>query len=270
MHVGLSLLTLLPAKVGGSEAYVLGVLEAFGAGAGPERTTVLVTDPVRRAYERVARGPVSLRDVPRFRYPEVTAGRALAIGGGLLLGERLAGYPANLRPHKNHARLIEALAASADGELCLLLTGGVYGRLGELSAAAERAGVAGRVRHLGYVAGELLPALYRRAVAMVFPSLYEGFGAPALEAMACGCPTAVAHASALPEACGSATLYFDPTSAESIAEAIDRLGAGGALLDRLGEAGVRHAAGFTWSASARRHTAVYRDAIAMGSPPDKR
>lgn len=89
MHVGFSLLTLLPGKVGGSETYVRGLLGAFGDGEGPEHTTVLVSDPVRRAYEASARGSVSLRDVPYWRYPNGTARRALLIGAGLALGRCL-------------------------------------------------------------------------------------------------------------------------------------------------------------------------------------
>lgn len=387
MHVGLSLLTLLPGRVGGSESYVRGLLGAFGDGEGPQRTTVLVTERVRRAYETAVHGPVSLREVPYWRYPHGTARRALSIGAGLALGDRLGRsasadldllhypltvslpsfpgarvvtyhdaqhlehpgffsrtermyrawaydrgarraslvvtpseftrrtaidrlgldpervrasisgidharfrpdgardeqvladlrlperylvYPANLWPHKNHGRLLQALALVDDDELALVLTGGDSTGRNALGAAAQRAGVSARVLHLGYVKDDVLPALYRRARAMVFPSLYEGFGSPPLEAMACGCPTAVARAGALPEACGAATLYFDPSSAESIAEAIDRLAAEGAR-DQLREAGVSHAARFTWSASARRHRAIYDDAINKGAPPGTR
>ena len=97
--------------------------------------------------------------------------------------------------------------------------------------------------------------LYRRAACLVFPSLYEGFGQPPLEAMACGCPVAVSRAGSLPEACGDAAAYFDPEEPEDIAAVV------AAVLEspeRLVAAGLERAAQFTWTESARRHEAVYR------------
>jgi glycosyltransferase involved in cell wall biosynthesis len=102
------------------------------------------------------------------------------------------------------------------------------------------------------VPDEQLVDLYRSAQALVFPSLYEGFGLPALEAMACGCPVAVSRVAALPEVCGDAAVYFDPTSVEDIARGIAD------VLDRPPGGGVERAALFTWDEFARRHDAVYR------------
>jgi len=181
---------------------------------------------------------------------------------GLDLPERYVVYPANLWPHKNHERLVEALGLGADRELGLVLTGGLHQRRDALAAAAARAGVGSRVRHLGFVAPDTMPAVYRRATAMVFPSLYEGFGSPPLEAMACGCPTLVARIGALPEVCGPATEYFDPVSRESIAEALNRVTGDAALREQLREAGLARASEFTWRASARRHVDAYAAAIA--------
>src|SRR5206468_8959476 len=104
--------------------------------------------------------------------------------------ERLLVYPANAWPHKNHARLLEGLARASDGSVELVLTGNDYGRRDELLAHAARLGVGHRVRHVGFVEHDELPRLLRRARAMIFPSLYEGFGQPPLEAMACGCAVA--------------------------------------------------------------------------------
>ena len=100
---------------------------------------------------------------------------------------------------------------------------------------------------------ERLVELYRTTVALVFPSLYEGFGLPPLEAMACGCPVAVSQVGALPEVCGDATVYFDPTSAEGIAQGIAE------VLDRPPAGGIERAALFTREAFAHRHDAVYRE-----------
>ena len=110
-------------------------------------------------------------------------------------------YPARPWPHKNHERLYEAFALlrRERPELRLVLTGG--GHAGETPDGVEA---------LGNVSLDELVSLYRRAAALVFPSLYEGFGLPPLEAMACGCPVACSNAASLPEVCGDAARYFSP------------------------------------------------------------
>ena len=107
----------------------------------------------------------------------------------------------------------------------------------------------------GRVSTDELVALYRTAACLVFPSLYEGFGYPPLEAMACGCPVACSNVCSLPELVGDAAVLFDPTSPEPIADGIERALAGGSLAAR----GLERAARFTWEASARAHEAVYRE-----------
>ena len=155
-------------------------------------------------------------------------------------------YPANRWPHKNHARLFDAFALvrRERPELRLVLTGQGH----------ERARLPEGVESRGHVSADELLDLYRSAACLVFPSLYEGFGLPPLEAMACGCPVAASNATSLPEVCGDAAEYFDPLSTEDMAAAIVR-----ALDSRLVERGLAHAAGFTWDACARAHDAVYRD-----------
>jgi glycosyltransferase involved in cell wall biosynthesis len=159
--------------------------------------------------------------------------------------ERFLLYPANRWPHKNHDLLFEAVALvrREQPELRLVLTGrGHDGR--KLPPGVEAR---------GHVSTDELVELYRTAAALVFPSLYEGFGMPPLEAMACGCPVAVARVASLPEICGDAAVYFDPTSAEDIARGI------AAVLARPPAGGIEQAARFTWDACARHHDAVYRD-----------
>jgi glycosyltransferase involved in cell wall biosynthesis len=168
-------------------------------------------------------------------------------------------YPANLWPHKNHVRLLEALArARWDGPL--VLTGATYGRLDALRSRADRLGVGARVQHLGYVPAGALAPLYRHARAVVFPSLYEGFGAPPLEAMACGTPVAASDAGAVAEACGGAALAFDAGDVDAIADALTRVTGDDALRSRLREAGLARAAELTWERSAAAHAEVYADA----------
>ena len=157
-------------------------------------------------------------------------------------------YPARPWPHKNHPRLLAAfeLVRRERPELTLVLTGGGH------EARPLPPGVVAR----GLVSGDELVSLYRRAACLVFPSLYEGFGWPPLEAMACGCPVAVSNAGSLPEVCGDGAVFFDPTSPEEIAAGVlDAL----ARADELVPLGRRRAMSFTWERSAREHEAVYRD-----------
>jgi glycosyltransferase involved in cell wall biosynthesis len=157
-------------------------------------------------------------------------------------------YPANNWPHKNHARLVRAFPRirREHPDLRLVLTGSGH------DDSAYPAGV----EALGRVSGDTLADLYRRASAVVFPSLYEGFGQPPLEAMASGCPVAVASSGALPEVCGDAARYFDPTSVEDLAGAV--LDVLSAPHDRV-ERGLERAAQFSWDECARCHDAVYRE-----------
>jgi glycosyltransferase involved in cell wall biosynthesis len=115
------------------------------------------------------------------------------------------------------------------------------------------------VERLGVVRAEELASLYRTAACLVFPSLYEGFGLPPLEAMACGCPVAAANAGAVPEVCGEGAVYFNPHDPESIANGVREALA---LADELREVGTSQAAPFTWEESARRHEDVYAGAAA--------
>lgn len=155
-------------------------------------------------------------------------------------------YPARPWAHKNHERLFEAFALlrRERPELRLVLTGGGH----------EGRPVPEGVTVQGLVSLDELVSLYRRAACLVFPSLYEGFGYPPLEAMACGCPVAASNAGSIPEAVGDAAALFDPTDTVEIAAVVS------AVLespDRFAAAGPERAARFTWAETARRHEAVY-------------
>jgi len=156
-------------------------------------------------------------------------------------------FPANPWPHKNHPRLFEALRRlrRERPELRLVLTGTGLEQLSPPEGVEIR----------GRVPVDELASLYRRASALVFPSLYEGFGQPPLEAMASGCPVACSTAGSLPEVCGDAARYFDPTSIDEMVEAVLT-----ALddPDPLVERGLQRAPLFTWDACARSHERVYR------------
>ncbi len=157
-------------------------------------------------------------------------------------------YPANAWPHKNHARLFEAFAhvRTERPELRLVLTGAGHDRLALPDGAESR----------GHVNLDDLVELYRTASALVFPSLYEGFGIPCVEAMACGCPVAASNVASIPEVCGDAAVYFDPLDPESIADGIRR------ALDSPPPGGTERAALFTWERCAHEHDAVYAELAA--------
>jgi glycosyltransferase involved in cell wall biosynthesis len=369
VNVGLSLLTLFPGRVGGSETYVRGLLREYADGHGPDEVTVLANRHVMREYRGHARGPVRLhhvrsyrpgnsmltrtlavtsarafprvvaRDVPpidlvhypvtvpipqtdrptvvalhdvqHHEHPEFFSGaerlwRTWAYDGAarradtvvtisehsrgqivdrlgmpadkvvsiplgvdherftrapteadaqLELPERFVLYAANLWPHKNHERLLRAFAAVDDPDLHLVLVGQTYGR--PLPGPDDP-----RVHHLGYVRMDVLPALYRRATALVFPSLIEGFGFPLLEAMACGCPVLASNEGAIAEVCGDGGLLFDPRSERDITSAIETILNDDALASQLRSRGLERSRRYTWRRCAEAHIRLYRGVLA--------
>ncbi len=170
------------------------------------------------------------------------------------------------RPHKNLGALIGALAAiPGERRPVLVLPGYPTWHEAELRARAAAAGVDGDVRFVGWLSPDELEGLWRVSDAFVFPSLYEGFGLPVLEAMARGVPVACSDRSSLPEVAGAAALLFDPSSEAAIAGAITRLLEDGALAERLRAAGRARAAEFSWERAARQTLGVY--ARVLGGRP---
>jgi glycosyltransferase involved in cell wall biosynthesis len=172
------------------------------------------------------------------------------------------------RPHKNLLALISALALiAAERRPLLVLPGYPTWHEAELRARAAELGVEGDVRFLDWVSPGELEGLWALARAFVFPSLYEGFGLPVLEAMARGVPVACARASSLPEVAGDAALMFDPHDERAMAAAIETL----LSLDesaraRMRELGIARAARFTWERTARATLDSYARALA---PPGR-
>jgi glycosyltransferase involved in cell wall biosynthesis len=169
-------------------------------------------------------------------------------------------FVGTVQPRKNLPRLIEAFArvVGEQGIEHELVIAGQKGWLAEESLRApQKFRVEQRVRFVDYVPEDMLPSLYSAADALAYPSLYEGFGLPALEAMACGVPVLASKTSSLPEVAGDAAILVDPASVEAIAE-----GLAGILLDErlradLREKGIARARSFTWANSARGLISVF-------------
>jgi glycosyltransferase involved in cell wall biosynthesis len=162
-------------------------------------------------------------------------------------------YVGNVMPHKNLVRTVEAFAATrAHVDARLVIRG--WGRahnVAELRAAIARAGVADRVDWTPYAAAAELADLYRGARMLLLPSLYEGFGMTALEAMACGTPVITSRTSSMPEVVGDAAVLVDPRDTRAIADAMARLFTDDALVDDLRGRGLARAKLFSWETTGR-------------------
>lgn len=169
-------------------------------------------------------------------------------------------YPANPWQHKNHARLFAALRIYHDTygpPPTLVLSGRLFDERRDAMSLAIAAGIEELVVDLGYVPVEDMSGLYAGAHLMVFPSLYEGFGLPVLEAMACGCAVAAANATALPELVDGAALLFDPSDPGEIAQAIHCVVNDDDLRLALIQRGITQARNYDWLELAPRIVDVY-------------
>lgn len=151
-------------------------------------------------------------------------------------------------PHKNVPRIVEAFAAMAGCQECELWLAGSPDRryTPKLQAQAKELGIADRVKFLDYVPDDELSTLLQNAIALVFPSLWEGFGLPVLEAMACGTPTITSNFSSLPEVAGDAALLVNPYSVEEIAAAMQAIVTDAQLRSHLSDLGIARANQFSW------------------------
>jgi glycosyltransferase involved in cell wall biosynthesis len=180
------------------------------------------------------------------------------------LPPRMLLFVGTIEPRKNLTTLLKSYALLRERmHAPPLVIGGPPGwRHGEVFSLVEELGLGDEVLFPGYIARDELPLWYNVAELFVYPSLYEGFGLPPLEAMACGTPVVVSDTSSLPEVVGDAGILVDPTSAEEIAQAMERVLTDGALRDSLRARGLDRARAFTWQRAARETVEVYERAMA--------
>lgn len=170
-------------------------------------------------------------------------------------GKALLAFPyllcvSNRKKHKNESRVVEAFARAAlDPKVHLVFTGEPEPNL---MCWIDRQQVSQRVTFVGTIPEAQLPSLYHGASALLFPSLYEGFGLPVLEAMACGTPVVTSRVTAMPEIAGDAALLVDPTNVEEISHAVERVVEDENLRQQLREKGLARAAAFPWAHTCAR------------------
>ena len=221
---------------------------------------IAVSDSTRRDLERYAQVPRERIDVvpngadlSRF-YPRDREAARAELGARLDLPGDVLLYIARLEhPGKNHVRLLEAFARLQNltrRPYHLVLAGGRWNGAEVIEAKVTELGLEKQVIFPGFVPDEILPLLYALADLLVFPSLFEGFGIPLLEAMASGTPVCASNLSSIPEVVGNAGLLFDPMDPTAIAAAMHRLLEDQALRERLIARGLTRAKDFTWDRSA--------------------
>lgn len=163
-----------------------------------------------------------------------------------------------VQPRKNIQRLIQAFVG-VDTQATLVIAGGKGWQSDDIYAEVKRQGLTNRVHFTGFVADDDLPALYSAATLLAYPSLYEGFGLPVLESMACGTPVVASNQSSLLEVVGDAGLQVNPTDTAAITAAMQQLLDNADLRQKLSVAGKKQAAKFTWSSMAADLIEIYKE-----------
>jgi glycosyltransferase involved in cell wall biosynthesis len=167
-------------------------------------------------------------------------------------------------PHKNFELLIDAfngLDVNIKQQFPLVIAGGKNNYLNTLKQYVKEKKAEAYIHFIGYVPASLMPALYKEAYALVFPSLYEGFGFPLLEAMACGCPVLTADTSSMPEVCGNAALYFDPYNKQSLQVQLQNIVTDKILYYDLKAKGLEQVKKFSWSKTVNQLKLIIEETI---------
>ncbi len=175
-----------------------------------------------------------------------------------LVGRKYALAVSSLNPNKNFSSIVRAIEILGDVDFDIVIVGGANPKI----FSQTQISLPNSVKYLGYVSDAELKALYEYASCFIYPSFYEGFGLPPLEAMACGCPVIVSGAASLPEACADAALYCDPYDLEDIANKLVMLMNNTKLREELRQKGLERAKQFTWQKCAREAFAVIEKVLA--------
>ncbi len=209
--------------------------------------------------------PIAEAAAPAFRVFEDPA-PVEALRRKYLLPERFILSVGSLEPGKNRTTLLKAFAELRRRGVAqkLVVAGQRAWKYGADFHLAEELGLKGHVVFTGYVPPEEMPALYNAADAFAFPSLYEGFGLPVLEAMACGVPVVTSNVSSLPEVAGDAALLVDPRDPAALCDALERLLKDDSVRTDMRRRGLARASTFSWEKAARKTINVYREALARG------
>ncbi len=175
--------------------------------------------------------------------------------------ERFVLHVGTLQPRKNIPLLLEAFAQLDDPALKLVLVGGKGWLYDDIFRQVQALGLAERVIFTGYVPDDELPLWYNASELFVFPSLYEGFGMPVVEAMACGTPVVASNSSSIPEAVGEAGLLFEPNDVQALGKQMTAVLYNPTLQEQLIKKGLHHAQAFSWERAGRETAVVYRRAM---------
>jgi glycosyltransferase involved in cell wall biosynthesis len=209
----------------------------------------------------VARHGVDLdRFAPTEPWPGADAVRLAGVDERLVDGSPFVVFVGTLEPRKDVPTLVSAFAAVADRhpEARLVLAGGAGWGAAQVEAAVTASGIGDRILRTGYLPDEVIPALLRTSTAVAYPALYEGFGLPALEALACGARLITTSGSAMEEVAGDAALLVPPGDVGALADALEAVLGGAGLDDDRLRRGLAIASRHTWAASADRHLEAFR------------
>jgi len=225
-----------------------------------EHSRADIAKHLRVPLEHIAVTPLAASS----RFEPATPAAIADVRARFALPEHYLLYLGSIEERKNLRRVLEALAVlnQRGGAPRFVITGEMKWQYSGILETLERLQLYDLITMTGYVPEADLPALYTGALGLVFPSLYEGFGLPLLEAMNCGTPVITSTAASLPEVVGSAALLVDPYSVEAIANAMHSVVESESLRDRLRQAGLARARAFTWDRTAALTVAAYE--LAMG------
>lgn len=229
------------------------------------RRVITISQSSRRDVHRYFDVPLTQIDVVTpgvdKRYSPLPTADVEAFRRQKGLPDRFILHVGTLQPRKNLSTLIEAVAAMDGPDTPLVLVGGKGWFFETIFAQVEALGMGDRVRFVGYAPDAELPLWYNAASVLAFPSVYEGFGLPVVEAMACGTPVVAANVSSIPEAAGEAGLLVDPQDVTALRDRITAVLHDAELAATMRAKGLQHARQFSWARAGRQTAAVYQRAL---------